>query len=260
MKQLNTLIVDDEKGAIESIVSMIADLRIVNITGVYTDPYEALYSIKRDTHLILLDVEMPELSGIDFIKSMSFSPKIIFVTAFSQYAFDGYDLDVVDFLLKPVERPRLIKALNKCYHQVYNDESSTINETSGLSGNKMIKIRIDRVDVLLRTSDIVYVESEGNNLNIWTVEGKFRISGTLKEISERLPADTFIQIHKSYIISIDFIKQIIGNQVVLENKLDVAIKEFGVSFTEVSSSIRRCVTLTLTDTYKEAFNHMIDKL
>lgn len=210
---INCLIVDDEQHAIDIILHYIAQTPGLKVVGSTTNPIEALQIVAtQHVDLVFLDIHMPQVSGIDFIKAVNGKCKIILTTAYSEFALEGYELDVVDYLLKPIRLPRFLAAVQKVIKQ--QKEEPTIAEDddyifvkTGLKG-KLIKITLTDVD---------YIEGMKNYVAFHCGSNKIIVYAGLKEIEERLPSKQFLRVHKSFIIRVDRIVGLEGNQVFLKN-------------------------------------------
>ena len=152
--------------------------------------------------LIFLDIEMPYVTGIDFLKNNSNPPKVIFTTAYEQYAIKSYELDVLDYLLKPISFDRFLKAANKAYDYFQPKE---------VAGNDHIFIKVNSKLEKVSFDDILFAEAMENYVAIYTLGQKHITNITLKGLQEKLPANAFIQTHKSYIINIQAVQSIEGN-------------------------------------------------
>jgi DNA-binding LytR/AlgR family response regulator len=210
---INCLIVDDEQHAIDIILHYIAQTPGLHVVASTTNPIEALQTVAtQHVDLVFLDIHMPQVSGIDFIKAVNGKCKIILTTAYSEFALEGYELDVVDYLLKPIRLPRFLAAIQKVIKQ--QKEEPTIAEDddyifvkTGLKG-KLIKITLTDVD---------YIEGMKNYVAFHCGSNKIIVYAGLKEIEERLPSKQFLRVHKSFIIRVDRIVGLEGNQVFLKN-------------------------------------------
>lgn len=198
------IIVDDEPLAIEAIKMHIEKFDSLKLIETCQDAFQAFEVLKRtNIDLMFLDIEMPEITGLDFIKSLKNSPKVILTTAYREYAIDAFDLNVVDYLLKPISFDRFMQAINKFYEQGSSDmlvpkDDSQLQERDA----NYIFVRSDKKNVKIRYDEILYIESIKDYVKIVcknrTVISKLLIS----EMEERLPASSFLRIHRSYIIFI----------------------------------------------------------
>jgi two-component system, LytTR family, response regulator len=226
---LKCIIIDDEQHSIDLLKSYIEKISFLQLTGTFNNPLNALSSI--DVDIIFIDIQMPQLSGLDFIKLVKEKTKVIVISAFKEYAFESFEYAVLDYLLKPVSFDRLLKAVQKAMNQLAFAEE----DAKGSSSHKnYIVVRIDAKNKLqkIELEDILYIEGMKNYVTIHKDQQNITTLLNMKDLESSLPKDQFIRIHKSYIISIDKIKIIEGNQVFLNN-----VKE----------------SLTLSETYKTAF-------
>jgi DNA-binding LytR/AlgR family response regulator len=210
------VIVDDEQHAIDILIHYVNQTPHLNLVGSFTNPIEALQLLaKQKIELVFLDIQMPELSGMDFIKAIHGKSKVILTTAYSEFALEGYELDVVDYLLKPVRLPRFLAAVQKVMQQLnVNETTQTENEEDDYifvkteSKGKLLKINL---------ADIDFIESMKNYVAIHRAGQKTLVYTSMKELEERLPRKYFIRVHKSFIIPISRITGIEGNLLRLKN-------------------------------------------
>lgn len=216
---LNCLIVDDEPLARTGIEGHIKQTSFLALKGSVPDGTEACELLhKEKIDLMFLDINMPQLSGIELLNSLTRKPMTILVTAYSEFAVESYELDVVDYLLKPVSYARFLKAVNKAKDRILlpNPQGE-----SKISQHVFIKTegRLEKI----RLGEILYVEGLSNYVTIATLHKKYITYSSLKRMEELLPQNHFIKIHKSYIVSVDKVTGIEGNQVCLNNiKLPVS--------------------------------------
>ena len=195
MKELKCIIVDDEviaQDILEEYISRIDELKLVARCNNAIDAFNLLK--KEHIDLMFLDIQMPKLTGTDFLSSLEAPPKVIFTTAYSEYAVKGFELDAVDYLLKPISFERFLKAVNK----VRNKQNETNNSTDD---DGFIYLKSEGMMVKVVLSEIEYIESVRNCIHVHT-PGKEIISYIpISSIEERLPKSEFIRIHRSFIIS-----------------------------------------------------------
>jgi DNA-binding LytR/AlgR family response regulator len=165
--------------------------------------------------LLFIDIEMPHISGLELLSSLRTPPKVIVVSAYEQYAIKGYELDVVDYLLKPVTFDRFVKAVNKV-HDLLMQETKT-------QSDEFIFVKSDKLYKKIFLKNILFIESMENYIIIYTGESKEIVYTTLKQIRQSLPDKTFLQVHRSYIVNTNQIKAIEGNQLVIgKHKIPIA--------------------------------------
>lgn len=213
---INCIIVDDEQHAIDILVHYVKQTPHLNLVASFTNPIEALQLLGRQKiDLVFLDIQMPELSGIDFIKAIHGKSKVILTTAYSEFALEGYELYVVDYLMKPIRLPRFLAAVQKAVQQI-----NTGNETSPETAeDDYIFVKTESKGKLLRINlaDIDFIESMKNYMAIHRGGQKTLVYTSMKELEERLPRKQFIRVHKSFIIPVSRITGIEGNLVRLKN-------------------------------------------
>ena len=223
MKKLNCLIVDDEEPArklMENYISRLSHLRIV---GNCTNPLEAMQVLQNNTvELMFLDIQMPELTGVEFLKTLHQKPLVIFTTAYKEYALEGYELDVVDYLLKPFRFERFLQAVNKAGKILKQDKSeqvppsSTSEET--IDEKEYILVKSDFKVFRIFYKDILYIESMKEYVAYHTPAGRTLSLGSLKKLEQELPADQFMRVHKSYIVAKNKVAVLEGNQIHIGKK------------------------------------------
>ena len=201
MMKTSCIIVDDEplaRAVLTSLLSKFEDLEVIAECSDTFDAFKVLQN--RMVDLMFLDIQMPEVSGLEFLRSLRQPPAVILTTAHRQYALEGFDLDVVDYLLKPISYERLMKAINKYYH--LKGPASPLMQQTVSTEEEFITIRADRKNILVRLSDILYISSLKDYVQIYTEEGKYITQIPVGELEKQLPAYKFLRIHRSYIINI----------------------------------------------------------
>lgn len=226
MHPLNCLLVDDEPAALDILTHYVHQTPFLKLAGRCLGPIEALQKVYSEPiDLIFLDIHMPELSGLDFIKVLNGRAKVILTTAYSQYALEGYEYNVVDYLLKPVAFDRFLKAAQKAL-----DQRSPVTPPSPTvplqpAEEDYIFVKADNRTQRITLSDIQYVEGLGNYVSIYTDQGRVVTLLTMKEVEERLPERRFMRIHRSYLIALDRLQYIEGNEVFLDKKTAIPLGE-----------------------------------
>jgi two-component system, LytTR family, response regulator len=210
---INCIIVDDEQHAIDILVHYVKQAPHLHLVGTATNPMDALQMVAaQKIDLVFLDVQMPELSGIDFIKAINGKSKVILTTAYSEFALEGYELDVVDYLLKPIRFPRFLQAVQKAMTLTESAGQATPDEDDYIfvkteSKGKYLKINL---------ADIDYIEGMKNYVAIHCGAKKTMVLTSMKELEERLPRQQFMRVHKSFIIAINRITGLEGNHLLLK--------------------------------------------
>lgn len=212
--KIKCLIVDDEPLAINVIKNYLEQIEDFEVTDTFTNGIDCLNYLKTNTpNVIFLDINMPVLDGINFIKSLENPPLVIITTAYEEFAAETYELDVLDYLVKPIEFPRFMKALNKVNRRLKNTKASFDNSND----RPFLFIKIDKKKMKkIFLDEILIIESLKDYLKINTISGKFIIHSTLSDFTNLLPSRDFIRIHRSYTIAIDKIDAVEGNSVEIE--------------------------------------------
>jgi len=201
---IRCLAVDDESYAADIIAGFIAKTPALELVGATSNPFEALQLVQEGkVDVVFLDVQMPELTGIQFLKICRDKCKVILTTAYPEYALDGFELDVVDYLLKPVSYERFYRAVSKL-QPVTPSVNTDFIFLKGDTKNKYIKVNYH---------DIEYVEGLKNYISVYAAGQRIITYQTLRELETQLPQPPFYRIHKSYIVSLDHIRMIDGNVV-----------------------------------------------
>lgn len=225
---LTCIIIDDEQHAIDLLKSYIEKISFLTLKGTFNNPLSAIP--ETDVDIIFIDMHMPQLSGMDFIKLIRGKAKIIITSAFPEYALESFEYEVLDYLLKPISFDRFLKAVQKAMNQLaFAEEDMQAKKHKNYivvktdAKNKLQKIELD---------EVVYIEGMKNYVTIHKDQQQIMTLLNMKDLESSLPRDQFIRVHKSYIISVDKIKIIEGNQVFLKG-----VKE----------------SIPLSETYKQAF-------
>lgn len=212
---IKTIIVDDEPLALDILESHISKIPELELVARCNNALEANQVMKEhDIALIFLDIQMPEISGIEFAKSLTQSPMIIFTTAHPDYAIEGFELDAVDYLLKPISLDRFIKATNK----VLDKTSQSDRKNDDGDDNDFFFVKADKKLVKVKYSDILYIEGLKDYVIIRQEEGRVITLQTMKSLEVKLPSKQFRRIHRSYIVNTKRIKALVGNMVELKEK------------------------------------------
>ena len=208
------IIIEDEPLAQNVLKKYIADHPSLELAGTCTDALEAqLILNKQHVQLIFLDINLPKLSGTNFIKTLINSPLIIFTTAYPEYAVEGFELNAVDYLLKPFSFERFLKAVNKALEKL-----TTVNQNSEINKTSFIFLKADKKIHKVDLESIHFIEAIGDYMKVVTDSGQLIVNETMKKLQEDLPSKSFIRVHKSFIISRNKIKYIEGNYVQVEDK------------------------------------------
>jgi len=210
---MNCIIIDDDESCRTVLEQMIVQTDPLKHIGSYENGIGAVSALKNsDTHLIFLDVEMPEMNGIDMLAQLEIKPLVILTTSHKEYALDAYEHDVVDYLVKPVTLPRFLKAVSKAERRF---ESSFMGSLS--NDRNYFFVRKDTVINKIPIADVLWVEAMGDYVTINAKGKKVIIHSTLRAMENKLPKEKFIRVHRSYIVQMENIKTIEGNTIFIED-------------------------------------------
>lgn len=220
---MNCIIVDDELLAQEVIEFYVNKVDFLQLVGKYNNAIQVFTALNKEPKidLVFLDIKMPEMTGLEFIRTIKNPPKIILTTAFHEYALEGFELDVVDYLLKPISFERFIKAVGKAknLHEPLTNSSARPEKTSN-----EFYVKSDRKLVKVNPSEIIYIEGMKNYLSINTINQKIIVHNTMSNIEEELkPHPDILRIHKSFFVNKNYIKEIDNNLVILTNSISIPL-------------------------------------
>ncbi len=237
-ENLNIIIVDDEPLARDVLEAHIKRIPELNLVASCEDAIEANDIIRKSSvDIALMDIEMPQLSGIEFVKMLQTPPKIIFTTAYSDYAIEGFELDATDYLLKPISFERFLKAINRATEEI---ELSNANKHTDNESVDYIYVKADKKLVKISYDEILYIEGLKDYVIIKRDTDRIITLQTMKFLEKTLPSDKFIRIHRSYIIAIDRIEAVNGNMVEIIEK-------------------GKTTTLPVGKSYRDALLELVDK-
>lgn len=233
--KLRSLIIDDKPLAIDVLADYTRKVPFLDLVATTTNPIEGLHIVSEyNIDLVFLDIQMPELSGMQFIKIAGKQCKIVLTTAYTEYALDGYEHDVVDYLLKPIAFERFYRAAEKALNLIA-DKSKTASVSSEPPPEYLFvktEHRIQKINLV----DILYVEALQNYVSLNTTGGRIMSLQPLKKLEEQLPANEFVRVHKSYIISLRHISSVERGRIFIGDAV-----------------------IPVGDSYREGFYKMIDK-
>ena len=211
------IIVDDEPLARELIRGHIQKLENFEIVGECSNAIKAMETMRNHSiDLMFLDIKMPQISGIEFLKTQKNPPKVIITTAYSQYALDGFELDVVDYLMKPVTFERFFKAINKYFATKTQQDISLVNENE-FDNHAFIYVKENKKIIKIYLREIHFIEGLNEYIRIHTDNSRVVVKSSLMSIENKLPSELFIRVHKSYIVSIPRIRAFNATTIELEN-------------------------------------------
>ena len=237
---INVLIVDDEPLAVDIIESFVGKMPDLNLVGTCNSALEANSALKEhEVDLMFLDIQMPQITGTEFLKTLSDPPMVIFTTAYPNYAVEGFELNAIDYLLKPVSFERFAKAVNKAKEQLELERGSTTAEASPEAGSDFIFVKADKKLVKIKYEDIVYIEGLKDYVMIRQANSRVITLQTMKSLEQKLPASIFQRIHRSYIVNLGSIDAVQGNT--------VEVTERG-----------KTVNLPVGKNYREELQHIVE--
>ncbi len=226
MIKLNTVIIDDEPLARKGLKEYIADVEFLQLTGEFDSPLKAMELMSRgEVQLLFLDIQMPKITGLDFFKSLQQAPPVIFTTAYPQYALDGFELNALDYLVKPISFDRFLKAALKAkeYYELRQQNKQIQTDSSA---QKDFFIKADNQLVRIAFADLLFVEALQNYVCVHTATKKYISYLTMRSVEEYLPAGQFIKTHKSFIVNAAKIDSIEGNEIrIAAHKIPISRNE-----------------------------------
>ncbi|CAA0225153.1 Two-component system response regulatory protein, LytTR family [Tenacibaculum maritimum] len=209
--RISCIIIDDEPLAVKVIKNHLQELRQIVVIGTFTIPIEALSVLEVEkVDVMFLDINMSRMNGLEFLRSISIKPYVIVTTAYREYAAESYDLNVLDYLVKPIPFPRFLKAINKVTQQLYLTKNIVQNVGDQ---DSFIFLKVEKKLVKVKYVNMLYIQSLKDYIKVYTEEGNYIVHKSLTNILEELPSQKFLRIHRSYIISLEKVKSIEGNSV-----------------------------------------------
>ena len=217
---MKVIIVDDEPLALDVIETYVSRMPNLELIARCNNAFEANEALKNnEIDLMFLDIQMPQLTGIDFLKTLKIPPMVIFTTAYQQYAVEGFELNAIDYLLKPISMDRFMKAVNKASEQyeLHHKEVKTVVHTEGAAAAAdkpdYIFVKADKKLQRVKFSEILYIEGLKDYVIIRTETGRIISLQTMKSLEDKLPVAQFVRVHRSFIVGMDKIHAIVGNMV-----------------------------------------------
>lgn len=223
--KLLCIVIDDEPIGKELIIDYVKTIPFLELEASYEDPMEALtYLQSNKVDIIFSDIEMPKINGIDLIQTLTKPPSIIFITAHRDFALEGFENGIVDYLVKPVAYSRFLKAVNRAKERIQAPASKTkIAASENDSSPDRIFIKVNGKLVFIILDDVLYAEALGDYLKIVTITETYTTLGTLKSMEDILAAPAFFRVQRSFIVKLSSIKTISGNVIELNNGKSITI-------------------------------------
>jgi len=222
---IRCLVVDDEPLAIDILEDYISKIPFLSLTKSFQNPIEALSEVQEgNIDLVFLDVQMPELTGIQFLKIANGKCKVILTTAYPQYALEGYELNVLDYLLKPIAFDRFYKAAQKAKESICNIPAAAVSVETlppipQTIINDFIFVKTEYKIQKIYLNDILFIEGLKDYISIYTKNDRIITLQSMKKIDEALPDHLFVRVHKSYIVALDKIESIERSRIAITNKI-----------------------------------------
>ncbi len=211
---MNCIIVDDDELSRNALQHLVSQVPYLNLTGVYTKANEAMAILdEKGVDLMLLDIEMPEMTGLEFIKSLKKPPLTILVTSKQEYALEAFECNVIDYLLKPIAMDRFFKAITRS-KDLFDGRKEVIT-----LNHEHLFAKINGTLMKIIIKEILWIEALGDYITVNTLEKKYTIHSTMKAMESKLSPDKFIRVHRSYIVSIDNINSIDDNTIKINKPL-----------------------------------------
>ena len=226
--KLKCLLVDDEPLAHKVIQNYVNRLHTLEVVGSCYSAVDAInFLYENEVDLMFLDIQMPELSGLEMLKTLPNPPKVILTTAYSEFALESYEFGIIDYLLKPIAFPRFLKAVNRVVEQApgsnaVSENPASLNTNSQKTNeakSEYLFLKENQITHKVFLNDILFIQAYGNYLKFFTDQKMIMVAETMKNIAAKLPESQFMRVHKSYIVSLAKIDQIEGNQIRVKNEV-----------------------------------------
>ncbi|MGQ1786206.1 MULTISPECIES: LytR/AlgR family response regulator transcription factor [unclassified Saccharicrinis] len=224
---MNCIIIDDDKLSTKIIAEFVEKTDELNLIETYENAVDGINYLNgknnKQIDILFLDIEMPEMTGIDVLKTLNVLPQVIIYSSKEKYALESYEYNVTDYLLKPVTYPRFLKAINKVKEK--NEKSEDVTKSSS-----EIFIKNNSSLVRVKYEDILWIEALENYVVVNTFRDKYTIHFTMKAISDKMPSDKFVRVHRSFIVNLSKIKVIEDNSVVIKTESGSKVIPIGKSY------------------------------
>lgn len=239
---MNCIAIDDEPLALNIIEDFTGKIDFVNLTARCTSAIEAVNILQNnDIDLIFLDIQMPHITGLEFVKTLENPPMIIFTTAYSDYALNGFELNAIDYLIKPVSFERFFKAVYKAY-DLYNLKKKNLENYVATAPNTMqagyLLVKVEYSTVKIDVENILYIEGVKDYVKIRIHEKSYITKSTMKNIEEHLSKKLFVRVHKSFIVAISKIKVIENNRIIIDEKRIPIGSQYKQNFMDILNEFR----------------------
>ncbi|MBK8562628.1 MAG: response regulator transcription factor [Saprospiraceae bacterium] len=219
---IKCLVVDDEPLARKGIAGYVEQTPFLSLMGTCKSAVEANEALHQEPiDLLFLDIQMPDLTGIEFMRSLESPPTVIFTTAYRDYAIEGFELNALDYLVKPISFQRFLKAANKAlshFEMLRQNQQPKPAETQPIAGPEYFFIKSDGQFIKIKLADVLYFESEKDYVFIHTEQKRYLTLLSLKQLEKELPPDKFLRVHRSYFVALDKIDMVDGSNLIIKGK------------------------------------------
>lgn len=215
--KIKCIIIDDEVLASDVIENHLKEFSNLELIGVFTNPLDSLKLIESgEVDAVFIDINMPKMSGLDFIRSLDSLPYFIITTAYREYAVESFDLDVLDYLVKPIPFTRFLKSINKLSQKFLADKNSDFANPP--VEKSFIFLKVDKKLIKIKFEELLYIESLKDYIKVFTTTGDYLAHKSLTGITEELPKTQFLRIHRSFTVALEKIQALEGNSVLISDK------------------------------------------
>jgi len=217
---MNSIAIDDELLALDIISEFCTRINCVDLISTFTNPFDAIKLLNsKEIDLIFLDIHMPQINGFEFLKLLYKPPLVIFTTAYKEHAFQGFDYDAVDYLVKPFSFDRFTKSINKASQLIkLNNHGDSANENKMRITCGFMLVKVEYSTIRVNLDDILYIEGLKDYVKIYSGGKPILTKTTMKNIIDKLPPDRFLRVHKSFIVSVDKINMIENSRILIDNQ------------------------------------------
>ena len=217
--KIRCIIIDDEPLAAEVVSNYLKEFSNMKLVGVFTNALEALELVETGkVEVVFIDINMPKMNGLEFIRNINKKPYFIITTAYREYAVESFDLDVLDYLVKPIPFSRFLKSVNKVSQKIHTDKSLENSLEKGPTEKSFIFLKVDKKLIKIKFEDIHYIESLKDYIKVFTSSGNFLAHKSLTSITEELPKNQFLRLHRSFTVALDKIQALEGNSILIEDQ------------------------------------------
>ncbi len=245
MKQMNCIAIDDEQLALRKIKRYVEKIQYLKLIETFENVIDSINYLKEnEVHLIFLDIEMDELNGIEFLESIQNIPYVIITSAYKAYALKSFEFNVIDYLLKPIEFSRFVKAVEKVYMNFQKDiqiieSKSKLNNPKLVNQEEFIFLKEGRKTIKISMDSILYIEGMKDYLRIYTEKSKIMILSNFESILNQLPNNEFIRVHRSYVVSLSKIDSLENNKIEIGEKIIPVGISYKLIFHKLYESFRK---------------------